>query len=108
MAFPDTWNALQASLTAGTSIPNWTVHSGVIADPFTIAAVTATAVVIDTPGAETPQTVPLADFQTVYDRWNDYRHGAMPRSDFTRLTRYSKYVISILYWLEGHSGGRLP
>jgi hypothetical protein len=108
MAFADTWNAVQTNLTVGTVIPNWTIHSGAVGDPFTIAAVTTTTIVVDTPGAQTAQSVPRSDFEVVYDRWDDNCHGAMPRSDFTPLTRYSKYVISILHWLEGRTSGRLP
>jgi hypothetical protein len=108
MAFSDTWNALQACLSPGVSIPNWTVHRGLLGDSFTIATVTPAAVVVETPGAKLPQTVRQVDFQTVYDQWDAYCLGAMPRSDFTPLTRYSKYAISILHWLEERSGGRLP
>lgn len=108
MAFLDTWGALQAHLSAGVIIPNWTIHSGLLGDSFTVASVTPAAVVVETPGAQLPQVVRQADFQTVYDQWDAYCLGAMPRSDFTPLTRYSKYVISILHWLEGRSDGRLP
>jgi hypothetical protein len=110
MAFPDTWNALQANLSAGTVIPNWTAHRGAIGDPFTITDVTDTFVLVDAPGAktQTPQRVPRADFEEVYDRWDDYVHGGLARSKFSPLTRYSKYVISVLHWLETRTGGQLP
>jgi hypothetical protein len=65
--FEATWNALQANLTPGTVVPNWTVHHGAVGEPFTVAAVAATFVVVDPPGAQTEQTVRLADFRAVYD-----------------------------------------
>jgi hypothetical protein len=108
MAFPDTWNALQTNLIAGTVIPNWTIHSGAIGEPFTVTDVSATVVVVDAPGAETLQRVPRADFEAVYDHWDGYAHGGLPRSKLLPLTRYSKYVISIFRWLELHTGGPLP
>jgi hypothetical protein len=54
------------------------------------------------------QTVPRADFEAVYELWDDYTCGATARSIFTPVTRYSKYVISILHWPQERSGGRLP
>jgi len=106
--FEATWNALQANLTPGTVIPNGTAYHGAFGEPFTVAAVGATIVVVDPPGAQTEQRVGIADFRAVYDHWNNYCHGPMLRRAFRPLTRYSKYVISILHWLEGHLGGQLP
>lgn len=108
MAFPDAWNALQANLSAGTAIPNWTAHNGAIGEPFTITDVTDTFVFVDAPGSKTLQRVPRTDFEKVYDRWDDYVHGGLARSKFTPLTRYSKYIISVFHWLEARIGGRLP
>ncbi|HEY7329977.1 MAG TPA: hypothetical protein VH592_20245 [Gemmataceae bacterium] len=108
MAFLDTWNALQANLRNGTVIPNWTVHNRDIGEPFTVSEVSDTFVLVDAPAAESLQRVPRADFERIYDCWNDYLHGGMARSVFSPLTRYSKYIISIFHWLEAHTAGRLP
>jgi hypothetical protein len=102
--FTDTWAALQAALVVGETIPNWTARNGRFGEPFEIAAINPEAVVIVTPGASTPQTVRQADFEKVYTLGDDYVRGLVPRSAFTPLTRYSKYVISILHWLQEHSG----
>jgi hypothetical protein len=108
MPFANTWSALRKNLSAGTVIPNWTVDKGALGEPFKVVAVTSTQIEVDAPGAQTRQKVPVADFEEVYNLWDGYRHKAMPRSGFSPLTRYSKYIISILHWLEGISQGRLP
>jgi hypothetical protein len=108
MAFPNTWNALQANLLKGTIIPNWTVYHRDVGEPFTITDVSDTFMLVDAPGARALQRVPRADFEEIYDRWDDYLHGRLARSEFSPLTRYSKYIISVLHWLEAHTEGRLP
>lgn len=104
MAFIDAWAALQANLQPGAIIPNWTAHSGAVGEPFEIEAVSRNVIVINAPGATTPQSVRRADFEAVYDLWNDYVRGAIQRKAFSPLTRYSKYAISILHWLQTRSG----
>jgi hypothetical protein len=104
LPFTDTWAALQAALFVGATIPNWTARNGAIGEPFEIVAIKPDAVVIIAPGASTPQIVRRTDFEKVYALWDDYIHGSVPRSAFTPLTRYSKYVISILHWLQERSG----
>ena len=108
MSFSDTWNAIQSGVTPGMTIPNWTVHNDEIGEPFRITDVTSTAVVVNAPGATSAQRVSHADFAVVYERWDDYTRKAMLRSDFSPLTRHSKYVISILHWLESQNNGSLP
>src|SRR5687768_2242010 len=108
MSFADSWNTLQTKLSVGAKIPNWTAHKGEIGDAFSIASIEPDAIVVDTPGAKRLQIVPATDFEEVYELWNDYRHRKLERSAFTPLTRYSKYVISILHWLEVSCSGHLP
>jgi hypothetical protein len=103
LPFTDAWATLQAVLFVGATIPNWTARNGRIGEPFEIVAINPDAVVIIAPGASTPQMVRRADFEKVYALWDDYVRGLVPRSAFTPLTRYSKYVISILHWLHEHS-----
>lgn len=103
LPFTEAWAALQATLCAGTRIPNWTARSGQVGEPFEIGSINPDVVVIIAPGARTPQIVRRADFEKVYALWDDYVRGLVPRSAFTPLTRYSKYVISILHWMQEHS-----
>lgn len=87
MAFPNTWNALQANLFKGTDIPNWTVHSGDIGEPFRIADISDTFMEVDAPGAKSLQRVPRDDFEEIYDRSDDYNRRGLARSEFSPLTR---------------------
>ena len=107
MPFAATWNALQARLTAGTTIPNWTAAKGLLGDAFTITAVAPDHVEVDTPGAQKVQTVPAADFETVYNVWEPYCRSRVGRAEISDATRFSKYGISILHWLEAQCGGQL-
>ena len=108
MPFTATWNALQSNLKAGTSISNWTVANGLLGDTFTVTAVASGHVEVDTPGAQNIQKVPSTDFQTVYNLWQRYCNQQVTRPEIRDATRFSKYVISILRWLEGQCGGQLP
>ena len=60
-------------------------------------AVEARAVMVDTPGARNLQRVPKEDFAAVWGHWNDYCAGRFPRHRLRDMTRFSKYVISILH-----------
>ena len=42
----------------------------------------------------------MEDFASVYELWNDYIEGDVPRYELRNITRYSKYIISIYHWLE--------
>ncbi|MFQ5863375.1 MAG: hypothetical protein ACE5IC_09690 [Candidatus Brocadiales bacterium] len=107
MPFSNTWSALQSNLAVGMTIPDWTAARGLLDDSFSIASVTSTHVEIDTPGAQNIQRVPRDDFEVVYNLWQDYCRGAVPRHQIRDLTRFSKYIISIFHWLEGQLGGQL-
>lgn len=108
MPFTNTWTALQTHLEAGATIPNWTARNGLTGDPFEVVSVSRNVILLDAPGATTLQAVRRTDFEKLYPLWDDYVGKQIPRSSFNPLTRYSKYVISILHWLEVRSGGRLP
>ncbi len=108
MPFINTWNALQIQLTPGTIIRNWTVENGFLGDEFTIVCVSQNYIEVDTPGAQNIQRIPQQDFQIVYNLWDDYRFGNVRRREIRDQTRFSKYIISILYWLQNNCGGHLP
>lgn len=55
---------------------------------------------IDSPKAETIQVIPKDDFEKVWDVWVDYKNQKLLRNELRDLTRYSKYIISILHWYE--------
>ena len=91
------WARIQRSLAPGHTIRNWTQYGGYLGDEFTVRAVEARAVVVATPGAMNLQRVPREDFAAVHGRWEDYCAGRFPRHGLRDMTRFSKYVISILH-----------
>jgi hypothetical protein len=97
------WAELQRRLHAGLSIPNWTVANGYLGDEFQIERVIPKAVWVDTPGAKQLQYVPRVAFAKVLPLWPGYKVGGVRRMDL-RITRFSKYVVSILNWLEQEVG----
>ena len=96
------WARIRDSLAAGDRVRNWTQYGGYLGDEFTVWEVEAKAVVVDTPGATNLQRVPREDFAAVWTHWDDYCAGEFPRHSLRDITRFSKYVISILHHvLEG-------
>jgi len=108
MPFVNTWNTLQNQLRQGTVIRNWTAHGGYLGDSFTVVNVSQNYVEVDTPGATNIQRIPQCDFQIVYNLWDDYCLGRVKRYEIRDETRFSKYIISILHWLQNNCGGQLP
>jgi hypothetical protein len=102
------WSAIQHQLRPGTAVANWTAANGLLGDSFTISAVRPGHVEVDTPGAENIQTASMGDFEAVYNVWAPYCRGQVGRAEVVRTTRVSKYVISILRWIEEQNGGALP
>ena len=94
------WSRIRATLTAGDTVRNCTQHGGYLGDDFTIQAVQAHAVVVETPGATNLQQVPREDFAAVWAHWDDYCRGECPRNRLRDMTRFSKYVISILHHVQ--------
>lgn len=91
------WTLIQARLSTGDTVRNWTQTGGYLGDVFAVRAVEARAVVVDTPDAANLQRVPMEDFAAVWEHWNDYCAGELPRKRLRDVTRFSKYVISILH-----------
>ena len=108
MAFEQVWSAFQHELQVGDTIPNWTQDSGLIGRPFVVAALTQTAISVDPGGSAATQHVPKAHFESVFMTWSGYRAGQVRRPELRDITRFSKYIISLLRWLEARHGGTLP
>lgn len=94
------WPVVRGCVPAGQSIPNWTALKGYLGDVFQVVKVRDNHLDIDTPNASTLIRVSREDFENVWDLWSGYKAGKVQRQDLTPLTFNSKYVISILHWLE--------
>jgi hypothetical protein len=98
--FEAVWADLQANLAVGTVIRNWTVLHGYMEEDMVVKDVQENYIKIDPPNAQTIQRIPKEDFEKVWKVWSDYINGIFERNRFRDLTRYSKYIISILHWYE--------
>lgn len=93
------WVRLQAELTPGRRIRNWTKAKGYFGEDFSITRVSSDSIQVEAPSAKSLQTIPAKDFLAVNALWHDYVSGKFARARFMPITRYSKYVISILHHL---------
>jgi hypothetical protein len=67
---------------------------------MTIVKVRAETIEVDAPNAKNLVIVPKAHFNAVWEIWALYTGGQVQRGELTELTFFSKYIISILHWLE--------
>ena len=100
MTFDQTWSAIRAKLKPGQVIPNWTQLRGELGDTFKVVEVKSDRIAVETPGTDAIQKVPRTDFEAVSKIWAGYKAGSVKRELMTPLTRYSKYIISIMRWCE--------
>ena len=95
--FEVVWGQIQQAIAPGDTIRNWSRDSGYLGNDFTIHAVQARFVEVDSPGAANIQHVRREDFARVYEHWDDYNEGTVRRPELRDITHFSTYVISILH-----------
>jgi hypothetical protein len=100
VTFDDVWSQLRANLKAGATIRNWTAFRGYLGDTMTVAGVREDRIEVDPPNAINIQAIPKDEFKKVWEVWSDYKRQKVRRYELRDMTRYSKYVISILHWSE--------
>jgi hypothetical protein len=98
--FEAVWQRLQAQLAPGTTVRNWTALKGTLGDEMTVVQVGWNRIVVSAPNAKMEQSVPKEDFRKVWGMWRDYKAGRVQRQEIMEVTRFSKYIISILHWME--------
>ena len=101
--FNQVWSALQARIRPPQKVRNWTALNDYLGDMMTVVAVHSGSIEVDAPGAKSIQVVRKQDFEAVFNIWEGYKSNEIERQELTPLTRFSKYVISILHWLESES-----
>jgi hypothetical protein len=99
-SFDEIWNYLQSNLKPGAQIRNWTAFGGYLGDEMTVTRVSDEHVKVDAPSARNVQVVPKEDFKEVWEVWSGYKTLKVKRYELRDMTRYSKYIISILHWFE--------
>ena len=81
-------------------IKNWTAFKGYLGDEMTVVGVREFYFEVKSPNARNVQFVPKDDFKKVWEVWADYKSQKVRRYEIRNITRFSKYIISILHWYE--------
>ena len=98
--FEQLWANLQTNMRIGTEIKNWTAANGYLGDKMTVVNVSNNMTQIEAPKAKNIQSISKSEFEKVWGVWSEYINKKMPRHELRDITHFSKYIISILFWLD--------
>ena len=94
------WSRMTAQLPRKQHIVNWTANKGETGEDFQAEYVSGNYVIVYLDSRRVLK-VPMKDFKIVYDNWDDYSSGIVPRSHFVHgpiaESRFTKYTISIIH-----------
>jgi hypothetical protein len=94
------WSRMTAQLPRKQHIVNWTADKGETGEDFQAEYVSGNYVIVYLDSRRVLK-VPMKDFKIVYDNWDDYSSGIVPRSHFVHgpiaESRFTKYTISIIH-----------
>ena len=97
-SFRQCWNQICANLRPIPKMYSWSV-AGRAKSSFCIFEVARDGITVKT-AQDTRRFVPRRDFESIYDRWTDYKNGKIKRHELRDLSVHSTYVVSVLHWLE--------
>jgi hypothetical protein len=100
MEFEQVWSSLRSKLMQGMEVQNWTAQKGSSSDSMKILEVGSDYILIDAPKTRVFQHVSRQDVEGIWNIWEDYKEDNVEQEKLVQLTRYSKYVISLLHWWE--------
>jgi len=98
--FSDTWQVILHRLKPGEIIPNWTVLKGYLGDTMQVVHFDQDEIVVQAPKAKNLLRVSKDEFKEIWEIWPAYKTGRMQRQEVCEMTFHSKYILSILHWLE--------
>ena len=98
-SFEGFWKRLLEKLRNPTLIKNWTVYSGYIGEDFFARKHSEFVIECILPTGNTLY-IPKRDFEVIYNLWEDYKRFKVKRAELCRLSRFTKYVISIIHRFE--------
>jgi hypothetical protein len=81
-------------------IPNWSYDSGYTGKVSCIEGLNYDVFIVTGEKTSEKRRVTRRDFQKVFELWDRYKEGHIPRDDIQALSRNSTYIISILHWLR--------
>lgn len=96
-SFEALWHQIQRTTIVSHAIKNWTKDKGYFGGDLIIHRVDSQFVEFDSPNAKNYQRVYKNEFATVYEVWDDYIAGRVKRHQIRDVTRFSKYIISLLH-----------
>jgi len=95
------WVELTSWLSHRQCIINWTLKGGEIGENFEAVYAGGDYIIVYPKSALFVQRVPKNDFKLIYEKWDEYTSGSIPRSSFVKgpiaHSRFSKYIISIIH-----------
>ena len=97
----ETWWNMLSEVRTPLPVPKWSRDSRYQEGLIELVSITADRVVVHVPTAQNPSIkIPRPDFNRVFDRWEGYKLGVVPRSRLRDLTHFSTYIVSILKHFE--------
>ena len=100
MTLEQIWNELRGRIKKMNEVPTWSAEEGYLGERFIIVGVKEGHVQVAEPGAQRADKIPDADFVAVLGIWGDYADGKLKPGAVEKVTRFPKYVVSILRALE--------
>ena len=95
------WSRLTSWLSDRRRITNWTANSGEIGEDFEVEYAGGNYIIVYPKSALCEQRVPKKDFEAIYEKWDEYAAGLIPRHYFVKgsisKSRFTKYTISTLH-----------
>jgi hypothetical protein len=67
---------------------------------MTVVLIDEDKIVVQSPKAKNLLNVSRDEFEKISEIWPAYKAGRMQRKEVCKMTFHSKYIISILHWLE--------
>ena len=104
-SFNGVWHEIRQRLSRGMEIRNWGYDRGYTGNASQIVDVNYDEIVVTGEKTNGKRRIARRDFEKVFEVWDRYRVGLLPRDAVTKISRNSTYIFSILHWLEDASDG---
>jgi hypothetical protein len=73
---------------------------GYLGDTMKVAQIDEDEIVVQSPKAKNLLHVFRDEFEKIWEIWPTYKARRMQRRDVCDMTFHSKYILSILHWME--------
>lgn len=100
LTFEGFWKICQERLNVGDVIPNWSVSGRIQIAKFKIVEITENGIGYDSPNAEYTQNVSKNEFQQIFNVWDDYEKGSIPRHELREMNKKTTYIIATIKYVE--------